>query len=175
MNNNVTPVSFGANYLSEFVNQKTKERLSFVEYEHGFYDLVHLQKQTQNWNTKEGDKIFGNYWNSYKNGNVTKRFYGLENNDGDIVALCETKINDDKNDAEKYAVINVQSVAADPKAVKSKYDIKSLTSYFKREIKKQSDKCKDSISHMLSSRGKIISTGLDENGCIEVKVIEPDK
>lgn len=93
---NINPISFAQNYLSKVnvQNAKTnsKETLDFVEYECCFYDLARLDTAARKWNKSPknpADSIFKDYCDTYFNGGSDRRFYGLEDENGEIQGLCE--------------------------------------------------------------------------------------
>lgn len=92
----IDPISFTQNYLSKVKVQNTKtnsnETLDFVEYECSFYDLARLDTAAEKWDKAlkgQANLIFKDYCDTYLSGGLDRRFYGLEDKNGEIQGLCE--------------------------------------------------------------------------------------
>lgn len=95
---NINPLSFGQNHIkSAYIkNNQTgkKEKVNFVQYEYGFYDMVRIHNTIQNWRedpkNRYGERIYKDYMQGYMKGDYNKSFYGLEDENENILGLIET-------------------------------------------------------------------------------------
>ncbi len=168
MNLNVQNISFTQNYLSKINAGKSKKPLNVVEYEYDFYDMLCLKDGVDNWqNGKEepaAKKILSDYTGSYFLFDSPRKFFGVEDEEGNIKALCEARINDDESDKEKFGTLTVTRTAVDCKDGGNKSE--NLVSELIGEVKKQSDKYKDVVADEIRSKRYATAVSLDEYGHI---------
>lgn len=103
---NINPVSFGQNYISKVhcksQGAKCSSPLDFVEYDYSFYDLSHIDSSIGK--LEKGPKNpISRYYEAYLHGDK-KRFFGLEDGDGEIKAFMETE---KKKGDKKYTVTKI--------------------------------------------------------------------
>ena len=101
---NINPVSFGKTYISKTPvrNNKTgeKEQFDFVQY-NTKEDIESVEKTSDEWKANSfGGGIYAGYIAEHMRGDIpenkfNKGYYGIEDSNGDIQAVCEVEYSDD--------------------------------------------------------------------------------
>ena len=133
----IDSVSFGQKFIrpAQIRNNKTntKEDVHFVEYEYSFYDLSRIADTAKKWNMDPKNnysrRIFKDYIDCYLNGSKTKRFFGLEDKNQNILAMLEANtgldelnLEDEINSPEKS--VEITYFCTDPKTAHGAKDRK---------------------------------------------------
>lgn len=104
---NISPISFGQNFVSTFKaynNQKGQvEDLKIAEYDYSFYDVAHIGRNAQRWTNsiEKRDDLAASkiYLNSYMAGDESKKFIGIEDEEGRIQKLLVADL------GRKYSIV----------------------------------------------------------------------
>lgn len=170
--NPVNNINFGQKHLST-INVSNETPLNFVEYEYGFYDMLHIRDQVTKWDSSKGEKgknMFNRFCNHYMNGGYLKRYFGVEDNDGKIQAIIEADVQADKTNEEEFATIKPSKVAFSPDVEDMRTP--EIKKGIKAAVKKHSDKCRELFAYIINKRTRVQSFSLDEDGNIQEKELE---
>ena len=163
--NAINNINFGQRHISTLNTKNNGTPLNFVEYEYGFYDMLHLREQVDKWEPSKGNggkKLYNNFCDQYMNGGFLKRYFGVEDDEGNVKAIMEADVQSDKTNKDEFGTMKQSQTAFSPDIKQE--DASELKKEINIELKKHSDECKDIFSDIINRRTRILSFGIDENG-----------
>ncbi len=171
--NAINNIHFGQKQLGTMGQDKKGESLNFVEYEYGFFDMLHIRDQVDRWEPtqgKGGRNLYNRFCDHYMNGGYLKRYFGVEDNEGNIKAIVEADVQADKTNEEEFGTIKPSKVAFNPDVEEE--STPEIKKGIKEEIKKHSDKFKDVFAQIINKRNRVLSFTLDEDGNIQERELK---
>lgn len=171
--NAINQTSFGQRQLGTIDAGKNDTSLNFVEYEYGFFDMLHLRDQIDTWEPSAGNKgrsLYNRFCDHYMNGGYLKRYFGVEDEEGNVKAIVEADVQDDKTNAEEFGTIKPSKVAFNPDVDDMKTP--EMKKGIKAQIEKYSKECKELFADIITRRTRVLSFDLDEDGHIQETTLE---
>ena len=157
-----SPVSFGQSTISKLNMHNNGSPLNFVEYDYNFYDMLHINSQTKQWESNQYENVqeFNNdFFRNYINGSYEKRYFGVEDENGNIQALIKADVQTDKENQEEFGTMKTSTILFGPDFAGSKTPelIKEIT----KALKKHSDSCKDIFAKIILRKTQSHSLDID--------------
>ena len=163
--NAINNINFGQKRLGTINTENNSAPLNFVEYDYGFYDMLHIRDQVDSWQPAKssgGKNLYNRFCDYYMSGEYLKRYFGVEDDNGNIKAIVEADVKADKANSEEFGTIKPSKVAFNPDVEET--DTPKIKKEIKREIEKHSDNVKGIFAQIIDEKQKMHSFYLDEDG-----------